>query len=128
MPALLVARSAVPASSVGPIFGMHNRDYPSLWAARRLCDVTRDGPRSYEDAVRAVLADAWAMGRRLTALDKLVAGKPSAMFPTNEEKRQSTEDGFRAFAIGHVAKAPDGRADDATLWLKDLGDKVFYGG
>jgi flavin reductase (DIM6/NTAB) family NADH-FMN oxidoreductase RutF len=27
-----------------------------------------------------------------------------------------------------VAKAPEGRADDATLWLKDLGDKVYYGG
>jgi len=27
-----------------------------------------------------------------------------------------------------VAKAPDGRPDDATLWLRDLGDKVFYGG
>src|SRR6266852_2589584 len=25
-------------------------------------------------------------------------------------------------------KPADGRADDATLWLKDLGDKVFYGG
>ena len=27
-----------------------------------------------------------------------------------------------------VAKEPSGRADDATLWLKELGDKVFYGG
>jgi len=27
-----------------------------------------------------------------------------------------------------VVKQPDGRADDATLWLKELGDKVFYGG
>jgi flavin reductase (DIM6/NTAB) family NADH-FMN oxidoreductase RutF len=27
-----------------------------------------------------------------------------------------------------VTKAPNGRADDATLWLKDLGEKVFYGG
>jgi len=27
-----------------------------------------------------------------------------------------------------VAKAPEGRPDDVTLWLKDLGDKVFYGG
>ena len=27
-----------------------------------------------------------------------------------------------------VGKAPDGRPDDATLWLKELGDKVFYGG
>jgi flavin reductase (DIM6/NTAB) family NADH-FMN oxidoreductase RutF len=27
-----------------------------------------------------------------------------------------------------VAKQPEGRFDDATLWLKDLGDKVYYGG
>jgi flavin reductase (DIM6/NTAB) family NADH-FMN oxidoreductase RutF len=27
-----------------------------------------------------------------------------------------------------VTKPPNGRADDATLWLKDLGEKVFYGG
>jgi len=27
-----------------------------------------------------------------------------------------------------VAKTPDGRLDDATLWLKELGDKVYYGG
>ena len=27
-----------------------------------------------------------------------------------------------------VAKQPEGRADDATLWLKELGDKMFYGG
>jgi flavin reductase (DIM6/NTAB) family NADH-FMN oxidoreductase RutF len=27
-----------------------------------------------------------------------------------------------------LAKAIDGRPDDATLWMKDLGDKVFYGG
>ncbi|HET7341852.1 MAG TPA: flavin reductase family protein [Methylomirabilota bacterium] len=27
-----------------------------------------------------------------------------------------------------VARTPDGRPDDATLWLRELGDKVFYGG
>jgi flavin reductase (DIM6/NTAB) family NADH-FMN oxidoreductase RutF len=27
-----------------------------------------------------------------------------------------------------VARQPEGRADDATLWLKDLGEKVYYGG
>jgi hypothetical protein len=27
-----------------------------------------------------------------------------------------------------VKKEPEGRPDDATLWLKDLGDKIFYGG
>jgi flavin reductase (DIM6/NTAB) family NADH-FMN oxidoreductase RutF len=28
----------------------------------------------------------------------------------------------------HLAKAPDGRADDASLHMRDLGDNVFYGG
>lgn len=27
-----------------------------------------------------------------------------------------------------VTKQPERRADDAVLWLKDLGEKVFYGG
>jgi flavin reductase (DIM6/NTAB) family NADH-FMN oxidoreductase RutF len=27
-----------------------------------------------------------------------------------------------------VAKQPEGRADDAILWMKDLGEKMFYGG
>ena len=27
-----------------------------------------------------------------------------------------------------VRKAPEGRTDDAILWMKDLGEKVFYGG
>ena len=28
----------------------------------------------------------------------------------------------------NVARQPEGRADDAILWMKDLGEKVFYGG
>ena len=28
----------------------------------------------------------------------------------------------------HVNKQPEGRADDATLWMRELGDNVFYGG
>lgn len=33
----------------------------------------------------------------------------------------------RVVEVG-LARALEGRADDATLWLKDLGEKVFYGG
>jgi flavin reductase (DIM6/NTAB) family NADH-FMN oxidoreductase RutF len=45
----------------------------------------------------------------------------------------TVEKGDHSVFIGRVVeaglgKAPDGRADDATLWLKDLGEKVFYGG
>lgn len=43
------------------------------------------------------------------------------------------EGGDHTVCIGEVVGAgvkqtPDGRADDLTLTLKDLGDKVFYGG
>jgi flavin reductase (DIM6/NTAB) family NADH-FMN oxidoreductase RutF len=45
----------------------------------------------------------------------------------------TVEQGDHSIFVGKVVdagvgKAPDGRADDATLWLKELGDKVFYGG
>lgn len=41
--------------------------------------------------------------------------------------------GDHSVFIGEVTEAvvrqePAGRADDATLWMKDLGEKVFYGG
>lgn len=45
----------------------------------------------------------------------------------------SVEQGDHSVFVGEVveagvARAPQGRADDATLWLKELGEKVFYGG
>ena len=45
----------------------------------------------------------------------------------------TVEQGDHAIFVGKVVEAsvatePTGRADDATLWLKDLGEKVFYGG
>lgn len=43
------------------------------------------------------------------------------------------EKGDHAVVIGEVVNAGlnvevEGRPDDAILWLKDLGEKVFYGG
>jgi len=43
------------------------------------------------------------------------------------------EKGDHSVVIGEVvdagvASAPEGRADDVTLWLKDLGEKMYYGG
>ena len=45
----------------------------------------------------------------------------------------TVEKGDHSVFVGEVVEAgvatePSGRADDATLWLKELGDKVFYGG
>jgi flavin reductase (DIM6/NTAB) family NADH-FMN oxidoreductase RutF len=45
----------------------------------------------------------------------------------------SVEKGDHSIFVGEVVDAgvsrmPEGRADDATLWLRELGDKMFYGG
>lgn len=45
----------------------------------------------------------------------------------------TVERGDHSVFVGEVTEAwtqqaPEGRPDDATLWLKDLGEKVFYGG
>ena len=45
----------------------------------------------------------------------------------------TVEKGDHSIFVGEVveagvAKSPEGRPDDATLWLRELGDKVFYGG
>ncbi|MFC1492020.1 flavin reductase family protein [Nitrospinota bacterium] len=45
----------------------------------------------------------------------------------------TVERGDHSVFVGEVTQAgvrrePDGRPDDSTLWLRDLGDAVFYGG
>ena len=45
----------------------------------------------------------------------------------------TVEKGDHSVFVGEVINAgvnqePESRPDDASLWLKDLGDKVFYGG
>jgi flavin reductase (DIM6/NTAB) family NADH-FMN oxidoreductase RutF len=47
--------------------------------------------------------------------------------------RETIEQGDHSVFLGEVVEAgvsqvPEGRADDATLILKDLGEKTFYGG
>jgi flavin reductase (DIM6/NTAB) family NADH-FMN oxidoreductase RutF len=46
---------------------------------------------------------------------------------------ETIEQGDHAIVVGKVidagiAREPEGRADDAILWLKELGPRVFYGG
>lgn len=102
----------VPASiaSVRPqmLFGLHNRDYPSLWALRQLADLTSAGMRDLEECIRLVTAEAWRYGARLSQLETRLGQKLTALFPTNHAKRQSADDAFRNFAIGGCATTADG--------------------
>jgi flavin reductase (DIM6/NTAB) family NADH-FMN oxidoreductase RutF len=46
---------------------------------------------------------------------------------------ETVENGDHSVFVGEVVNAgvnaePKGRPDEAVLWLKDLGEKMFYGG
>ncbi len=85
-----------------PLFGMHNRDYPSLWVAHRLAERVESGPVPYEAFIDEVTAEAWDYADALRSLETAAGQKLTALFPTNREKPQSAAGGFRAFAIGSV--------------------------
>ena len=85
-----------------PLFGMHNRDYPSLWVAYQLAERTRSTLVPYQTFIAEVTDEAWRYADDLKQLEPLAGQKLTALFPTNRAKPQSAADGFRAFAIGYV--------------------------
>lgn len=89
------------------LFGLHNRDYPSLWALARLAALTVEGPIPVETYYAKVTGEAWKFGELLLAIEKRTGTKRTALFPTNAEKRKSAEMGFRTFAIGEYRGRPD---------------------
>ena len=82
------------------LFGLHNRDYPSLWALSRLSEMADEEPIPVTDYQARVLQEAWGFGERLLAIEKRTGRKCTALFPTNPDKRQSAEARFWMFAIG----------------------------
>ena len=91
-----------------PQRGLHNRDYPSLWAGTRLCRLLQTEPMEFDLMAEALIDEAWAFGEQLTLLDDAIAGKPSALFPTNPRKRQSAENNFMVFAVGSFIDGSSG--------------------
>jgi hypothetical protein len=98
----LIAGEAHIASE--PLFGMHNRDFPSIWVARRLVDYLADGPITFHEFAERATEEAWAFADRLRPLELELGQKLTALFPTNTEKRQTASSAFRVFAIGNVTK------------------------
>jgi len=91
-----------------PLFGLHNRDYPSLWALSKLADLTTAGPIALEAYFAEVCEQAWKFGELLLEIERRVGGKRTALFPTNREKKKAAEAGFQAFAIGGYRSGPNG--------------------
>jgi hypothetical protein len=93
-------------ASEEPLFGLHNRDYPSLWAARQLALQTQEGFIPLKGYTETTTAEGWHFAESLEELDAQVKTKLTALFPKNGAKPQSAEENFKAFAIGTLAKKP----------------------
>lgn len=101
-----VANGGIARFKKEPLLGLHNRDYPSLWAVSLLAELAHDdlvpAPMFVDEATRR----AWRYAQALLDLEKTSKVKLTALFPTNTAKPQSAEEGFRAFAIGTIARKP----------------------
>ena len=82
------------------LFGLHNRDYPSLWALSYLAEMANEEPIPVVDYYARVLERAWDFGKHLRSLEEATARKCTALFPSNPDKRKSAEARFCMFAIG----------------------------
>jgi hypothetical protein len=82
------------------LFGLHNRDFPSLWALSRLADLTAKDPMPVHAYFAEVSEEAWKFGELLLDIEKRFGGKRTALFPTNREKKKAAEMGFQTFAVG----------------------------
>lgn len=98
----------LPAHRVGGIlFGLHNRDYPTLWATHRLLTwaFERGAPLRWSEFVPRILEAAWTQGAQLAKMDAERASaeqKAAVGFPTNSEKRQSAEARFSEHMLGSL--------------------------
>jgi hypothetical protein len=89
-----------------PLLGLHNRDYPSLWAAGRLARYSVDGLPTFADFRRQATDAAWFYAAQLEALEEGRGTRLRALFPSNPKKREAAERGFQAFAIGSISRRP----------------------
>jgi hypothetical protein len=92
-----------------PLFGMHNRDFPSLWVAFRLASRSAAGLVPYTEFVDEVTEEAWEYARVLRQLEAQANQKLTALFPTNLAKPQSAADAFRTFAVGTITNGKESR-------------------
>jgi hypothetical protein len=85
-------------------FGLHNRDYPTIWACDLLGRLTAEAraPIAWDTFSHRLLQTSWTVGRRLAA-DDAETGRPLKVgvgFPTNTAKKDAAERRFLAHSFG----------------------------
>jgi hypothetical protein len=103
-------------AATGALFGLHNRDYPSLWALSRLAAMAAEQPVPLDKYYGQVLQEAWDHGRLLAEHEGRTGIKSTALFPTNNDKKQSAEAAFRMFAVGECRETADQLISNGPLF------------
>ncbi|HVM34105.1 MAG TPA: ribbon-helix-helix domain-containing protein [Actinomycetota bacterium] len=88
------------------LFGLHNRDYPSIWAAFKLWAHGR--PLRFDHYRKLLVDDAWVFADRLGSIEREMNVKVSALFPKNKDKPQASADSFFTFAVGSFTETLEG--------------------
>jgi hypothetical protein len=105
VPAGVTLATGVARPTDQPPLGLHNRDYPSLWAASRLARYSQEGLTTVEEFKRRVTAAAWFFGDQLHRFDQGPRSlRLTPIFPTNPSKREAAEQGFQSFALGEIPR------------------------
>ena len=68
----------------------------------QIADITSKGITGADECFDEVLRRAWTVGKRLASLERAGSPRYSALFPTNDKKKDSSESNFRAFAVGRI--------------------------
>lgn len=92
----------------GPLFGMHNRDFPSIWALAVLAQVAAADHVPLSEFMSTAAAEAWEFGRTLVKLEDQGVQGLTGLFPTNRDKPEASERGFLNFAIGECRQSSSG--------------------
>jgi hypothetical protein len=100
-----------------PLFGLHNRDFASLWALHALASITEKKAEPLGSALDRVTDRAWEFSARLRPFDAGADLKLTSLFPTNRAKAQSASGQFRAFAVGTVRQTEGQLYADGPLFV-----------
>lgn len=107
----IIHNADVLITSADVLFGLHNRDFPSLWALTQLATATLSGALEIERFYADLIKKAWEFGDLLCQLEDVTGQKYSSLFPTNRTKSKAAESRFWSFAFGEV------RQDKMGKWI-----------
>ena len=89
----------VSAVDSGPLFGLHNRDWPTLQALDFLSRMAKTELVPLEDFYQAATANAWRMADFFNVLENKSTGKLTSLLPNNPRKPGAAESNYRNFVI-----------------------------